>query len=222
MNKPDQLSDRLRISDLTIHKRPKKMVVKFDDPPGPSPARLILPIMYGQDSIRDKLYSDLKESVQEIAIGGVQSKAYTNETYAILVIALAGISGGFLQAIGQDIWNIIKDTCMKIFKRKGSKRNVLEIAIHFEEADVVLHFENRSPLSLPASLDSADVVLKELASVFNDKTSILHKAKTIELRQMGKEQQLECVLHSYRKAKSDLKELAKHRANEKVKKSNEK
>jgi len=209
MEKSNQLSDRIKITDPTIHKRPKMMMVKFDDPPGASPARVILPILHGQESVREQLSDELKGSVQKAGIGGVYSKAYTDETYVILIFALGGIAGGALGAIGQDIWNTIKNNCKKIFQRKGAKRNVLEIALHFNTVDVLLHYENRSALSLPESLNNADSILSELGSVLQDKSSILHQAKTIELRQIADEQKFECVLHSYRKAKTNLNELTK-------------
>jgi len=209
MDKIIQLSDRIKIIDSTIHKRQNTMMVKFDDPPGPSPARCTLSILHGQEDIQNQLSNDLKGNVKNVAIGGVYSHAFTDETYAILIFALGGVAGGGLGAIGQDIWNAIKTSCQNIFQRKSAKRNILEVALHFEGVDVLLHYENRSALSLPEVLNNADSILKELSLVLRDKTSSLKQAKTIELRQIKGEDNFECVLHSYRKSETIIRNLTK-------------
>jgi hypothetical protein len=133
----------------------------------------------------------------------------TNETYAILLFALGGVAGGVLGSIGQDIWNEIKQTCAKIFRRKSAKRNVLEVAMRFENLDVVFHFENRNAGSLPAVLDEADSILIELQNSMKVDSHTLKSAKAIELRQIPGESDFECVLHSFRKGDNILRNLTK-------------
>ncbi|MBM4031048.1 MAG: hypothetical protein FJ291_04600 [Planctomycetes bacterium] len=209
MTEHRKISSRLQLSDAKLHSRPDKLTVEFDDPPGPSPARFIMPILHGQEEVVDELSRDLRPRVDKVGVGGVYSGAYTDETYAILLFALGGLAGGVLGAIGQDVWNGLKKACSKVFRGRGAKRNVLEVAIRFEEIDVVFHFENRNASSLPGALDDADAILVELHDALHRDSSPLAAARAIELRQIPGESAFECILHSYRKAEVILKELIK-------------
>ena len=184
-------------------------MIKFDDPPGSSSARFIISILHGLETVQNELSNDLKDNLQNVGIGGIYSGAYTDETYAILIFALGGLAGGVLGAIGQDIWNAIKESCRKIFQHKGAKRNVLEVVINFENIDVILHFENRQAMSLPKVLDNADSILSELKQVMQEASPPIKSAKTIELRQIPGEESFNCVLHSYRKVEEVLNNLTK-------------
>jgi hypothetical protein len=210
-----RISPRLRISDPTLHQRPGKLTVKFDDPPGSSPARFTMPILHGQEGVADDLSKELKGKIEKVGVGGVYSGAYTDETYAILLIALGGVAGGMLGAIGQDVWNGIKKACAKVFRGRGAKRNVIEVAIRFDNIDVLFHFEDRTASSLAEVLDESDTILIELHDAMQAELSPLKKAKAIELRQVPCESDFECVLHSFRKGEMILKNLTKPLKNSK-------
>ena len=204
-----RISPRMRISDPTLHPRPGKLTVKFDDPPGPSPARFTMPILAGQEGVADDLSKELMGKMEKVGVGGVYSGALTGESYAILLFALGGVAGGVLGAIGQDVWNGLKKACTKVFRGRGAKRNVMEVALRFEGVDVLFHFEDRTALSLPGVLDEADAILVELRDAMQAESSPLAAAKAIELRQIPGESDFECVLHSFRKGETVLKNLTK-------------
>lgn len=175
-----------------------KLFVKFDDPPGSSPMRFVLPA-HNVESEKDALQQQLKDKVTVLEIGGVYSGAYTGESYAIIWFALGGIAGGILGALGQDLWNLIKSSSKKLFNMNRAKRNLLEVVLELEEFDVILHYESRNPEEIPQMLEEADSILKELSQACIDSKEMFDKTKTIELRRNPKELKYICIRYEGRK-----------------------
>ncbi len=141
----------------------------------------------------------LRENTEQfvaIEAGGVHSEAFTGESYAYLWFALGAVAGGLLNAVGQDLWNVIKTGFKKIFSKICVRRNVFEVAFSFKEIDVIFHYESRKPSSIPKMLDEADDILDELKKVFFDNKENLEGLRTIELRRQ-QDGSYGCVYYSY-------------------------
>jgi len=192
-----QLTKRIRLKEEKIKRPTKELQIQFDDPPGPSPARIAFPL-YGLEPPVSSLRKDLQEKVSDIVAGGVTTRAFTGENYTILWLALGGIAGGFLGAVGQDIWNALKKACKNIIQRNWARRYVVEIALGFKDLDVVLHYESRNLSGFPDMLDDADLILQELKNALSQKNI---EAKTVELRLCHGRKTYDCVLYSYRRCK---------------------
>ena len=183
-------------------KRPtKELLFEFDDPPGPSPQGRERGPLFGLESPVSALKKDLGQKVSSIEVGGVFSAAYTGESYSIVWFALAGVAGGLLGAIGQELWDAIKSAYKKITQPYAARRNVAEVLLEFRDWDVVLHYGSRDPSKLPDMFDDADSILQELPSAIKALSSKGIKGKTIELRLQCDGKEYHCVIYSYRRCR---------------------
>ena len=114
---------------------------EFDFPPGYS-RRWIRPL-FDREIVLAELTDSLRGRVRRVQVAGTSSGAHSGESFEILLIVLGLIGSGVLSAIGEDIWKAVKKAVMRSAKR-GPRRAMVEVAIEFEECDVVLHAESRT------------------------------------------------------------------------------
>jgi hypothetical protein len=169
--------------------------VTFDDPPGYSPAQWIQPI-FDRDLLLSDLTNSLRGRVRAVQVAGTSSGAQTGESFEILVIVLAGIGGGVLGAVGRAVWDAIKNAVMRTVKR-GPRRALVEVAMQFEECDVILHVESRNPSEIPPMFDDADTMLEELKLRISPSAVLPQGAQTIEIRVSHNGDKVTNVLYSY-------------------------
>jgi len=195
-----QLSDRITVKSVKKERPSKELKVRFDDPPGPSPARMVVPIREVEAPV-SSLRKALDGKVSALEAGGVSSHAYTGESYVIVIFVLSGIVGGILGAIGQDVWRALKRACSKIINSNSARRNVVEVALEFGDMDVILHYESRNPSKLADMFSTADSILEELKDALARKPDLIRGVKTIELRLKDDGKSYNCVFYSYRRCR---------------------
>jgi hypothetical protein len=194
-----ELSKRIRIEKEEVENSTEELLIQFDDPPGPSPARLVGPL-YDLDVPLRSLQNDLQDKVSDLEVGGVYSQAYTGESYAILWVVLSGVAGGFLGAVGKDIWNALKKACRKIMERNSARRNVVEIGLEFDDLDVIFHYESRDGSKISDMLNDADSILEEIKNTLSHRGNIIGNVKTLELRRQC-DGSFVCVLYAYKRCR---------------------
>lgn len=183
--------------------------IKFDDPPGPSPARFVGPLP-GVDKVQPNLEKLLKEKVPDLYIIGIYSGAYSDESYTAIIFLLGGLAGGLFEAIGQDVWNAIKKSVKQLLGKHGSHRNIMEVILDYSEMDVIFHYESRNFKKLPNMLDEVESVLEELKHSLDnsDRKKHILEAKSIELRRQPSGVYA-CIRYSYRRSKKITKKDSK-------------
>lgn len=186
-----------------------KFQIHFDDPPDPSPARFVGPIR-DKERLLEDLTSGLGNQAYRVRIGGVYSGAYTGESYAIVLFVLGGIAGGVLGALGQDIWSAIKKTMGKALQRNEARRNVVEVAFEFEECDIILHAESRSPAKIPQMFDDADAALMQLKYELAEGKNLPDVVEAIEVRSDSQTGKTTHILYSYRRTRVMIDELSEN------------
>ncbi|MGA2619049.1 MAG: hypothetical protein ABSF26_15685 [Thermoguttaceae bacterium] len=181
----------------------------FDDPPGYSKARWIMPL-FEREAVLAELTELLRGRVGRIQIGGTSSGAHSGESFEIVLIVLgaigAGIGAGFLHAIGKDIWDAVKQA-MRGTARRKPQRALVEVAMEFEECDVILHAESRTPSEIPPMFDDGDAVLERLKAWFAEGNTLPPGAQTVEMRANSQGGQTSFVLYSYRRARLMMEEI---------------
>ena len=84
-------SDRLNVSYSDVTEPSDDLKIRFDDPPGPSPARFVGPI-FDREKFLEELTRDLGNQATRIQIGCVYSGAHTVESYVIILFFLVCIA----------------------------------------------------------------------------------------------------------------------------------
>jgi hypothetical protein len=123
-----ELSKRIRIEKEEVKNSTEELLIQFDDPPGWTPAEVVVPL-HDLDVPLKSLQNDLQGKVSDLEVGGVYRHAVTGESYAFLWVVLSGVAGGFLGAVGKDMWDALKKACRKVMERNIARRNVVEIGL---------------------------------------------------------------------------------------------
>jgi hypothetical protein len=191
-----KVSTNIVVAEQTIRGVSEKLSFVFDDPPGYSSARIVLP-MRNREAITAELREALAQTATEVDVMGRISKARSDETWAVLVFVLAGFAGGVLGAVGQDAWKALKDVLGRAVRMHESKRNLVEVILIFSDIDVILHFESRNPNDLPKRTADADGLLAELQAALKQYPDVFDECRAVELRISGKEERYRCIRYGY-------------------------
>jgi hypothetical protein len=191
--------------DSTLFESRRHEGSTFDDPPGYSPSRWIAPLI-DRDLVIAELTKSFRGRVSRVQVAGTCSGGYTGESFEIVVIVLGVIGSGILGAVGKDIWEGIKKAMMRTVNRKP-RRTLVEVAMQFQECDVILHAESRNASEVPATFDDADEFLKELKGRLAYGSALPQDAETIEVRVTSSAEKARNVLYSYRRAQFMMQEI---------------
>jgi len=174
--------------------------VRFDDPPEPFDLVQFVSSLSNANKAQSLLKRVLGNDFR-IKVGGSRASGSNNTSYAIIVFAIAKLSDYVFSPIRQKTWAVINRAAQKIVEGNAAGRYMVEIALAFDDFDIVIHLESRDPRKLADSLGSIEDLLRELHGVILTEAYLFASTRTIELRTTNG-LNWRCIFYSYSRAKS--------------------